>query len=158
MSWTDERVERLKKLWQDGLSASQIAAELGGVTRNAVIGKVHRLGLSNRGAEGEEALRFARRWAQEAEIRHEALDSALDAVRSQTAHTGTVWAEEALSTAGDLRRQATTAARAALQIVWVSRDSRPRSWGTSRSMATASSRGFAPTTAASSSSIGTSNG
>ncbi len=48
MSWTDERVERLKKLWTDGLSASQIAAELGGVTRNAVIGKVHRLGLSGR--------------------------------------------------------------------------------------------------------------
>src|SRR5262245_21598308 len=49
MSWTDERVELLRKLWQDGLSASQIAAELGGVTRNAVIGKVHRLGLSGRG-------------------------------------------------------------------------------------------------------------
>jgi len=49
MPWTDERVELLKKLWQDGLSASQIAAELGGVTRNAVIGKVHRLGLSGRG-------------------------------------------------------------------------------------------------------------
>jgi GcrA cell cycle regulator len=49
MSWTEERVELLKKLWQDGLSASQIAAELGGVTRNAVIGKVHRLGLSGRG-------------------------------------------------------------------------------------------------------------
>ena len=48
MSWTDERVERLKKLWLDGLSASQIALELGGVTRNAVIGKVHRLGLSGR--------------------------------------------------------------------------------------------------------------
>ena len=46
MSWTDERVELLKKLWADGLSASQIAAELGGITRNAVIGKVHRLGLS----------------------------------------------------------------------------------------------------------------
>jgi GcrA cell cycle regulator len=48
MSWTDERVERLKSLWLEGLSASQIAAELGGVTRNAVIGKVHRLGLSGR--------------------------------------------------------------------------------------------------------------
>ena len=48
MSWTDERVELLKKLWSDGLSASQIAAELGSVTRNAVIGKVHRLGLSGR--------------------------------------------------------------------------------------------------------------
>lgn len=47
-TWTDERVELLKKLWADGLSASQIAAELGNVTRNAVIGKVHRLGLSGR--------------------------------------------------------------------------------------------------------------
>lgn len=46
--WTDERVELLKKLWNDGLSASQIAGELGGITRNAVIGKVHRLGLSGR--------------------------------------------------------------------------------------------------------------
>jgi GcrA cell cycle regulator len=50
MTWTDERVELLAKLWSEGLSASQIAAELGGgVTRNAVIGKVHRLGLSGRG-------------------------------------------------------------------------------------------------------------
>jgi GcrA cell cycle regulator len=48
INWTDERVEMLKKLWADGLSASQIAGELGGVTRNAVIGKVHRLGLSGR--------------------------------------------------------------------------------------------------------------
>jgi GcrA cell cycle regulator len=48
MSWTDERVETLKTMWSDGKSASQIAKELGGVTRNAVIGKVHRLGLSNR--------------------------------------------------------------------------------------------------------------
>jgi GcrA cell cycle regulator len=54
MSWTDERVELLKKMWIEGQSASQIAKELGGVTRNAVIGKVHRLGLSNRnGAEAE---------------------------------------------------------------------------------------------------------
>jgi len=50
MSWTDERVELLKKMWGEGQSASQIAKELGGVTRNAVIGKVHRLGLSNRTA------------------------------------------------------------------------------------------------------------
>lgn len=48
MSWTDERVETLKKMWGEGQSASQIAKELGSVTRNAVIGKVHRLGLSNR--------------------------------------------------------------------------------------------------------------
>lgn len=50
MSWTDERVEKLKSMWSEGQSASQIAKELGGVTRNAVIGKVHRLGLSNRTA------------------------------------------------------------------------------------------------------------
>jgi len=49
MGWTDERVELLKKLWMEGFSASQIASELGdGVTRNAVIGKVHRLKLSGR--------------------------------------------------------------------------------------------------------------
>ena len=49
MPWTDERVETLKKLWTEGHSASQIAARLGmGVTRNAVIGKVHRLNLSGR--------------------------------------------------------------------------------------------------------------
>ena len=48
MAWNDERVELLKKLWAEGLSASQIAGRLGGVTRNAVIGKVHRLGLSGR--------------------------------------------------------------------------------------------------------------
>lgn len=48
MTWTNERIERLKSLWGDGLSASQIASELGGVSRNAVIGKVHRLGLSGR--------------------------------------------------------------------------------------------------------------
>lgn len=48
MSWTDDRVEILTKMWGEGKSASQIAKELGGVTRNAVIGKVHRLGLSNR--------------------------------------------------------------------------------------------------------------
>ncbi|WP_036292940.1 GcrA family cell cycle regulator [Methylosinus sp. PW1] len=49
MSWTDERVEMLRKLWNDGLSASQVAAEIGaGITRNAVIGKIHRLGLAQR--------------------------------------------------------------------------------------------------------------
>ena len=48
MSWTDERIERLKKMWADGATASQIADELGGVSRNAVIGKAHRLGLEQR--------------------------------------------------------------------------------------------------------------
>ena len=52
MNWTDERVEKLKKLWSEGLSASQIAAQLGGVSRNAVIGKVHRLNLPGRAKAG----------------------------------------------------------------------------------------------------------
>lgn len=48
MSWTDERIDTLRKLWENGLTASQIAEELGGVSRNAVIGKAHRLGLKSR--------------------------------------------------------------------------------------------------------------
>lgn len=55
MSWTDERVEKLKELWAEGQTASQIAKALGGVSRNAVIGKVHRLGLSNRTAAAKPA-------------------------------------------------------------------------------------------------------
>jgi GcrA cell cycle regulator len=48
MSWTDERIEKLTKMWEGGATASQIAEELGGVSRNAVIGKAHRLGLKAR--------------------------------------------------------------------------------------------------------------
>jgi len=48
MAWTDERIDQLKDLWEKGLTASQIAEELGGVSRNAVIGKAHRLGLQSR--------------------------------------------------------------------------------------------------------------
>lgn len=48
MSWTDERIEQLRTMWEKGLTASQIADELGGVSRNAVIGKAHRLGLKAR--------------------------------------------------------------------------------------------------------------
>lgn len=48
MSWTDERIATLKKMWEGGSTASQIAEELGGVSRNAVIGKAHRLGLKSR--------------------------------------------------------------------------------------------------------------
>lgn len=48
MAWTDERIDQLKKLWEKGNTASQIAEELGGVSRNAVIGKAHRLGLKSR--------------------------------------------------------------------------------------------------------------
>jgi len=55
LSWTDDRVALLRRLWEDGQSASKIAAQLGGVTRNAVIGKVHRLGLGGRARGAEEA-------------------------------------------------------------------------------------------------------
>ncbi|TVV75031.1 GcrA family cell cycle regulator [Sphingomonas solaris] len=48
MTWTDERIEQLRRLWEQGMTASQIAEELGGVSRNAVIGKAHRLGLQSR--------------------------------------------------------------------------------------------------------------
>lgn len=61
MSWTDDRVALLSKLWADGLSASQIAAELGGVTRNAVIGKVHRLGLSGRAKPANSSIKRTKR-------------------------------------------------------------------------------------------------
>ncbi|RYH02254.1 GcrA cell cycle regulator [Salipiger sp. IMCC34102] len=72
MSWTDDRVETLKRMWGEGQSASVIAKELGGVTRNAVIGKVHRLGLSNRAgaapAPEKEAEPVAAPEAPEAEV------------------------------------------------------------------------------------------
>src|SRR5688572_16188365 len=62
MSWTDERVELLKRLWTEGLSASQIAGRLGGgVTRNAVIGKVHRLNLSGRAPQPRSSVPRPRR-------------------------------------------------------------------------------------------------
>jgi len=48
LSWTDERIDQLKTMWEKGMTASQIAEELGGVSRNAVIGKAHRLGLQSR--------------------------------------------------------------------------------------------------------------
>jgi GcrA cell cycle regulator len=48
MAWTDERIDQLKAMWEKGMTASQIADELGGVSRNAVIGKAHRLGLQAR--------------------------------------------------------------------------------------------------------------
>ncbi|HHL42097.1 MAG TPA: GcrA cell cycle regulator, partial [Hellea balneolensis] len=60
MAWTEERVALLTKLWTEGLSASQVAQQLGGVTRNAVIGKVHRLGLSGRAKPAKPAKRKPR--------------------------------------------------------------------------------------------------
>ena len=56
MAWTDERIKQLRQLWSEGQSASKIAEQLGGVTRNAVIGKIHRLGLSNRSENSEKKI------------------------------------------------------------------------------------------------------
>ena len=56
MAWTDERIKQLRQLWSEGQSASKIAEKLGGVTRNAVIGKIHRLGLSNRSENSEKTI------------------------------------------------------------------------------------------------------
>ena len=75
MSWTDERVELLKVMWSEGKSASQIAKELGGVTRNAVIGKVHRLGLSNRGPNGDRLDEIDAAPAEAAPEEEEAVDA-----------------------------------------------------------------------------------
>lgn len=66
VSWTDERVELLRRLWEDGQSASKIAAQLGGVTRNAVIGKVHRLGMGGRVKAGAEAPALRKKGALDA--------------------------------------------------------------------------------------------
>ena len=57
MSWTTEKQEKLKELWKKGLTASQIANELGDTTRNAVIGKAHRLNLESRGVSKETTIK-----------------------------------------------------------------------------------------------------
>jgi GcrA cell cycle regulator len=75
MAWTDERVELLKRLWAEGLSARQIAENLGGVTRNAVIGKVHRLGLSGRATSSHVAPARARQKKAEAQEQRSATPS-----------------------------------------------------------------------------------
>ena len=93
MSWTDERIERLKKLWGEGLSASQIAAELGGVTRNAVIGKVHRLHLSGRVKTTSAAAQRSRKTARPA-VRAAAAPQRIVTTRGNLAVVQTVEAEE----------------------------------------------------------------
>jgi len=85
MSWSDERVELLKRLWTEGQSASQIAKELGGVTRNAVIGKVHRLGLSNRAGPAASASPAPETTAPEAAARPAAKSAPKPAAPAQTA-------------------------------------------------------------------------
>jgi len=93
MSWTDERVDLLKKLWQEGLSASQIAGELGGVTRNAVIGKIHRLGLSGRG-QPTSTIKRARRSRSTPTVRQR---------RTVTIGATALQAEEEIEVATELR-------------------------------------------------------
>ncbi|MEO8651891.1 MAG: GcrA family cell cycle regulator [Hyphomicrobiaceae bacterium] len=95
MVWNDDRVEQLKKLWADGLSASQIAAQLGEVTRNAVIGKVHRLGLatrasSNRTNSSRLRLRQAqpRRQVQRQRVSHVGNTAFRQMLEADHSHTG----------------------------------------------------------------------
>lgn len=60
--WSEERTALLRKLWAEGLSASQVAKQLGGVTRNACIGKIHRIGLAGRATPSRPAKRPVHRW------------------------------------------------------------------------------------------------
>jgi GcrA cell cycle regulator len=86
MSWTDERVELLRQLWLDGKSASQISAQLGhGVTRNAVIGKVHRLGLAGRAKAPSSAAAPPRAASAPRMVPRPASNGARTAVRGATA-------------------------------------------------------------------------
>ncbi|MDY8108679.1 GcrA family cell cycle regulator [Fulvimarina sp. 2208YS6-2-32] len=106
MSWTDERVSTLRQLWTDGHSASQIADRLGGVTRNAVIGKAHRLKLESRGKSANGAGE-----AEEAEIAPaaEAIEPEPQAPRveiaDETVVTGRFAATGAASMASSARPQ-----------------------------------------------------
>lgn len=101
MNWTEERVMLLRKLWAEGLSASQIAKQLGGVTRNAVIGKVHRLGLAGRATPSRPAKRPVRparprvigptapRLRPASTMPHVIIPD-LEPLRDETGHTATV--------------------------------------------------------------------
>ncbi len=100
MSWTEERVEILKKMWAEGQSASQIAKELGGVTRNAVIGKVHRLGLSNRSGSSGKAAPTDKTKARTAKTRP---TSKTEAARAEPAEEPE--ARPSAATSGSARRQ-----------------------------------------------------
>ena len=79
MAWTDERINLLTKLWAEGQSASKIAETLGGVTRNAVIGKVHRLGLSNR-ADTTEKSPLTKKRGRPAKVKNSKNDTKLDSL------------------------------------------------------------------------------
>ncbi len=89
MEWTEQRIEMLRKLWGQGQTASQIATLLGGVTRNAVIGKAHRLGLTGRPSpikrEGTEAAAPRRKPA--AQRRQQPAVAAMPAPRHAVAQT-----------------------------------------------------------------------
>ena len=92
MSWTDERIEFLRELWSEGLSASQIAAQLGGVSRNAVIGKVHRLKLSSRGRA--KAVPARQKKAPQATTATKSVQRTVAATRSATASIGATALQE----------------------------------------------------------------
>lgn len=101
MSWTDERVEQLTKLWADGFSASQIAAQMGGVSRNAVIGKVHRLHLPGRAKSGGSRTPRAKRPATATTRTYASRAGTSSAPRSPSPRGGGSGAATALNTAVD---------------------------------------------------------
>lgn len=111
VSWTDDRVELLKKLWLEGLSASQIAAQLGGVTRNAVIGKVHRLGMSGRVKASTSTPRSTPRKKPNSGVRAGSASSATSATSSQNRRMasgvvmGNVAMKDAISPETEMRLQ-----------------------------------------------------
>ena len=123
MSWTDERVETLKKMWGEGQSASQIAKELGGVTRNAVIGKVHRLGLSNRAGTGASQ---AKTEANKEAKKIQNIVPCLSLLPSTTRRKQPLAAVNRITTATSLTLRQAAAKEASFFHLW-SKESRPAS-------------------------------
>lgn len=87
MSWTDERVELLKKRWAEGVPAAKIAEELGGATRNAVIGKAYRLRLSKKSGRGKMAA--SKKTVKRSRVNTDAGANNRSSARSQSAAAGT---------------------------------------------------------------------
>lgn len=117
MSWNDERVELLKKLWNEGLSASQIAGELGAVTRNAVIGKVHRLGLSGRAKTATPAQQRPRKQAAPVAARPAARTMSAPQVRGNVALAAQPMMEAYVETMPQIREDVVVAMSRRVKIM-----------------------------------------
>ncbi|MEM9310994.1 MAG: GcrA family cell cycle regulator [Pseudomonadota bacterium] len=112
MSWTDERIATLKKMWEGGATASQIAEELGGVSRNAVIGKAHRLGLKSRPSpvKANEKKKAAKKAASKSSAStKKAAESAAKSAAKPAAKPAAKAETPAANTAGDAKASNTPA-------------------------------------------------